>query len=192
MNQRVALQRLLVDLEQGCRLRYARCGEEAESEQQSIDNFGVFGLGAVVFFADLIISPVPPDAALFFIGKSSLHSSWAIYVPILGVVSTLAGVCGWLVGQKIKGLPYFKKLLDYFEQSEHRSAAKKYGFWMVVLGALTPLPFSLTCWLAGIFRMPFKNFLIAASFRIPRFIIYYWAIFYSGAIGSFIRTLLSS
>ena len=155
-----------------------------------IKNFGILGLGAVVFFADLIISPIPPDAALFFIGKSHLHDSWALYVPILGIISTTSGVCGWFIGQKLKHISYFKKIINYYGDSEHKSAAKKFGFWMVVLGALTPLPFSLTCWLAGIFRMPFKNFLIAASFRIPRFVIYYWAIFYSGAIGSFIRTLL--
>ena len=155
-----------------------------------VENFGIFGIGAIVFFADLILSPIPPDAALFFIGKSTLHQDWAIYVPILGVVSTIAGIFGWMIGHKLKDISYFKKIISYFEDKEHRHATKNFGFWMVFLGALTPLPFSLTCWLAGIFRMPFKSFVLAASFRIPRFIIYYWAIFYSGAIGSFIHSLL--
>ncbi|MEM7646497.1 MAG: VTT domain-containing protein [Pseudomonadota bacterium] len=153
-----------------------------------IDGFGIAGIGAMVFIADLMISPVPPDFALLMLGRSELHSQWMILVPVLGLISTGAGICGWLVGQKLKHLRWVKRALAYFG-NEHRRAIKKFGFWMVVLGALTPLPFSLTCWLAGIFKLSFKNFLIAALCRVPRFIIYYWAIFYSGELGIMIRDL---
>ncbi|MCJ8277901.1 MAG: VTT domain-containing protein, partial [Bdellovibrionales bacterium] len=104
-------------------------------------------------------------------------------------ISTGAGVVGWLIGKKLQHLSFVKKFLAYFGD-EHRGAIKRFGFWMVVLGALTPLPFSLTCWLAGIFKLPFQTFIVACAFRIPRFVIYYWAIFYSGEIGSLIRSLL--
>ncbi|MCJ8277513.1 MAG: hypothetical protein MJK18_11780, partial [Bdellovibrionales bacterium] len=47
-------------------------------------SFGIWGLAAIVFVADLIISPVPPDAVLFFIGQSSMHENWLLLVPVLG------------------------------------------------------------------------------------------------------------
>lgn len=150
--------------------------------------FGFLGLTLVVFVADLIISPIPPDAALFFIGKSAMHSQWFILVPILGLASSLAGVCGWLVGCKLQNLKFIRNWFEPFAR-EHEQSIKRFGFWMVVMGALTPLPFSLTCWLAGLFNLSFHRFVIASLFRIPRFILYYWAIFYSGEVGSLLRSL---
>ncbi len=152
------------------------------------DHFGFWGLSLCVFIADLIISPVPPDAALFFIGKSEMHQYWWIWVPLLGMVSTLAGVCGWLIGKRLQHIRMFRKLIYSFKR-EHKGSVKKFGFWMVVIGALTPLPFSLTCWLAGIFKLPIKTFVVAALVRVPRFVLYYWAIFFSGELGSLLRDL---
>ena len=153
------------------------------------DNYGIYGLMAVVFVADLIISPIPPDFALFLIGKSPQHENWLVLVPFLGLISTIAGVFGWLVGKRLKKLAFFQRLINYFGQ-EYLGVARRFGFWLVVIGALTPLPFSMTCWMAGIFNLPFSTFIIASSFRIPRFVLYYWAIFYSGFLGSFLRSLM--
>jgi membrane protein YqaA with SNARE-associated domain len=151
--------------------------------------FGILGIGFVVFVTDLIVSPIPPDAFLFIIGKSQLHSQWILWVPILGFISSIAGVCGWLIGKKLEHLKTVKRLLIYLG-NEHHEAIKKFGFWILVLGALTPLPFSITCWLSGIFKLPFKSVFTACLLRIPRFIIYYWAIFYSGEVGSLLRNFL--
>lgn len=148
--------------------------------------FGIWGLGATVFIADLIISPIPPDAALFFIGQSAMHEKWIVWVPLLGLVSTTAGLCGWFIGRRLLKIRLFRRMILGFTK-EHRGSIRKYGFWMVVIGALTPLPFSLTCWLAGIFKLPMETFVLAALFRVPRFVLYYWAIVYSGEVGSLLR-----
>ena len=113
-----------------------------------------------------------------------------LYVPLLGLISSIAGVCGWMIGRKLQHLRFVRKSLLYLNK-EHRRYIKRFGFWIVILGALTPLPFSSTCWLAGIFKLNFKTFVAASLFRIPRFILYYWAIFYSGEIGSILRTFFS-
>ena len=154
--------------------------------QGLVEKFGVYGLVAMVFFTDTLVSPIPPDATLFFIGRSALHAQWYTLVPLLGAVSTVAGVVGWWIGRRLKNIRYFRRIVDYVG-GEYKGAAKKFGFWVVVIGALTPVPFSLTCWFAGMFKMPLKTFVVAASFRIPRFVIYYWAMFYSGEIGAVLR-----
>ena len=151
--------------------------------------FGFLGLMAVVFFADVIVSPIPPDIALFFVGRSSMHNQWHLLVPLLGLTSTVAGIVGWWLGKKLKHLKIFQKMVNYFGR-DYIKDAKRFGFWVVVIGALTPVPFSLTCWFAGIFKMPFFTFLKAASVRIPRFVVYYWALFYSSEIGAFFRSLV--
>lgn len=153
--------------------------------------FGFIGISALVFLTDLIVSPIPPDAALFFISKSDLHQQWYLVVPFLGIVSACAGVFGWLIGQRLKSLKIVQKYMVYFGEKQHKESIKRFGFWVLVLGALTPLPFSLTCWFAGILNIPFKTTVLGCLFRVPRFVVYYWAIFYSGEIGSLLRTLLT-
>ncbi len=154
-----------------------------------IDNFGFAGLGASVFIADLMISPIPPDAALYLIGQSTMHEQWGLWVPLLGLVSSIAGICGWLIGRRLQHVRFFRRIIVTFGR-EHKGQIRRFGFWMVVIGALTPLPFSLTCWLAGIFKLPLQTFVLAALVRVPRFVLYYWAIFYSSEIGSLLRDLL--
>ncbi len=154
-----------------------------------IDHFGFMGLSASVFIADLIISPIPPDAALYLIGQSTMHEQWVLWVPLLGLVSAGAGLCGWMIGKRLQHVRFFRRITVTYRR-EHKGQIKRFGFWMVVIGALTPLPFSLTCWLAGIFKLPLQTFVLAALVRVPRFVLYYWAIFYSSEIGSLLRNLM--
>jgi membrane protein YqaA with SNARE-associated domain len=58
----------------------------------------------------------------------------------------------------------------------------RYGYWAVALGALTPIPFSITCWSAGMLRLGFGRFLLVALLRVPRFVGYYVVIAYSSEL----------
>ena len=49
----------------------------------------------------------------------------------------------------------------------------KYGIWAVIVAAITPIPFSPVCWIAGMLEMDYKQFLVASLWRIPRFMIWY-------------------
>ena len=165
---------------------------QIESMAEWVSNkFGFIGMGLSVFIADMILSPIPPDLALYIIGRSHMHNQWLLWVPLLGLVSTAAGFCGWLIGRKLLKLKVFRRVITNFGR-ENRKSIKRYGFWMVVIGALTPLPFSLTCWLAGIFKLPLETFAVAALFRVPRFVLYYWAIKYSGDLAGLLRGLFEA
>jgi membrane protein YqaA with SNARE-associated domain len=59
-------------------------------------------------------------------------------------------------------------------KDEHRDFIRKYGFWAVALGSVTPFPFSLACWSAGVMEIRWTTVLAASLlFRVPRFLIYY-------------------
>jgi len=51
---------------------------------------------------------------------------------------------------------------------------KRFGPIAVAIGALTPFPYSVTTWTAGMFNMPFKRMILPTMLRIPRLWIYYW------------------
>ena len=112
------------------------------------DRLGFAGLCAILLVTDTVVTPFPPDVLLIVIAKSAFAQAWPFYV----------GMSRRLFGE-------FK--------SENADMVKKYGLWAVLAGAVTPMPFSVTCWSAGVLGLGFWPVLAACLFRIPRFYLYY-------------------
>lgn len=154
--------------------------EELESVALWVANyFGFWGLALLTFVSDSLISPLPPDLVLLVISKTSLHERWVSYVSILGVLSICGGLVGWWGGRKLGSIPFLDRIISK-QVSKNRHTVDKYGAWAVAMGALTPLPYSLTCWMAGILRVRFRAFFLASLLRFPRFFIYYAVFLYAG------------
>ena len=142
------------------------------------DHLGLAGLAAILLLTDSFITPIPPDVLLIIIAKSALADSWWIVVPGLGVLSSGAGMIGWHLSRRVGDTRLMRLMFGRFRR-RHRALVARYGTVAVALGALTPIPFSVTCWAAGIFQMPFKRFAWVTLLRIPRFVGYYLLIAWS-------------
>jgi len=154
----------------------------SEITEYIVKKTGFLGLVLIILIADSLMPTFPTDIILLIIAKSSLSSNCGIYILIIGITSIIAGIIGWNIGRWVREKTSSKWIA---KQRENNKLVQKYGFWGVMIGALTPIPFSLTCWTAGYLKMPFKNFLFASFFRIPRYFIYYIAINYSDNIFNF-------
>jgi membrane protein YqaA with SNARE-associated domain len=138
-----------------------------------VDRIGFAGLCAIMLVNDLLVTPLPGDLLLVVIAKSDLSGDWPRYVLMLGLMSVLAGVLGWGIGRWLGHLRFIRQMLGDFKD-KHQDFIRRYGFWAIVLGSATPLPYSLTCWSAGMMGVRWTTVLIASLlFRIPRFLIYY-------------------
>ena len=109
------------------------------------------------------------------VATTDLAEKWWFYVPILGLVSTIAGFTGYFLGKYVASQPWVPRFLLNFA-TQNKDYVEKYGVWAVALGALTPFPFSITCWSAGFLRLNFRAFALGALARFPRIIAYYWII----------------
>lgn len=137
-----------------------------------LNKIGLPGIVLLIFVTDFIVSPFPPDSVLLLLSQSELRQDWYWIVPMIGAVSTLAGITGYaggrILGNGAWGVTLFGKL-----RQTRGPLIQRYGFWAVTLGALTPLPFSITCWSAGLLKVPFKKVWPATVLRIPRYVGYY-------------------
>lgn len=141
-----------------------------------VDRIGFAGLCLILFVTDTLVTPFSPDILLIVVAKSDLAEQWLRYILILAILSVGAGMLGWSIG---RWLGHFSSTQRLFGQinDEQRSFMHKYGFWAVALGAITPLPYSFTCWTAGAMGLRWTKVLAASVlFRIPRIIIYYMVI----------------
>ena len=149
-----------------------------------VDRVGFLGLAVILMVTDTLVTPFPPDILLAVIVKSPLSDNWPVYVGILGMVSVVAGMTGYGIGSWLGHFRWCQRLFGEFKE-DHRNFLRKYGFWGVALGSVTPLPYSVTCWTAGVLGIRWTKVLAASAlFRVPRFYAYYWLLSTSGSLFS--------
>lgn len=127
--------------------------------------FGIFLVSEVVF------GIIPPE---FFVIWSQRHGDLAIFinnVSVLMIISYVAGMLGYWFGALLSGTQVYvfieKWIFGKFEKHFHT-----YGGFLVIVAAITPIPFSGICMLVGSIRYPFNKFLLFATARFIRFAIY--------------------
>jgi membrane protein YqaA with SNARE-associated domain len=156
--------------------------ELVEAANGIVNRIGFAGLCAILLINDMLVTPFPGDLLLVVIAKSDLAENWFLHVLILGLTSVCAGLLGWSIGRWLGHLRFVRRLVGQFKD-EHQDFIRKYGFLAVALGSATPLPYSLTCWSAGIMEIRWTTVLAASLlFRVPRFLIYYSLIVSAGSL----------
>ncbi|HBY68967.1 MAG TPA: short-chain dehydrogenase, partial [Flavobacteriaceae bacterium] len=111
-----------------------------------------------------------------FIAWSSKMSDPVLYLSILATLSYLGGIGSYFIGKWILQIP---SVFDYVEvrMKKHLKNVRKWGGFLIVVGALLPIPFSITSMAAGTINYKFTNYLLFGLLRFARFAIYGIAIF---------------
>lgn len=149
---------------------------------ESISNvLGVPGMALGVFLIDLLTLPLPPDAMLVVVAHGPLRDAWLPIVGALGLASSLAGNAGYFAAGALAQTGFLQRTLGP-HRARMEALFERYGALAVALGALTPVPFSVTCWAAGVLRMRWATFALVTLLRVPRFYAYYWIIAASAAM----------
>jgi membrane protein YqaA with SNARE-associated domain len=133
----------------------------------------VYGVLTFFFGSEIIFGLVPPE--IFIAWADKLSHPW-IYLGILAFLSYFGGLIAYWVGIYITRVP---KIHNYLEvkMAKQLKNSRKWGGFLILVGALLPLPFSISCIAAGIIEFPFKNVVIYGSLRLVRFLIYGLIIF---------------
>lgn len=135
----------------------------------------VYGVLLFFFGSESLLGLVPPEIFIAWAGK--LSHPW-LYLTILALLSYLGGLVSYFIGLTITKLPSIHNYLEV-KMAKQLKNSRKWGGFLIVVGALLPLPFSISCMAAGIIEFPFKNVVIYGSLRLLRFLIYGIVIFHA-------------
>jgi len=132
---------------------------------QNYGYIGIFGLTALEQF----IFPVPADVFVA-IGTSMGLSLNHILIYVL-LAALFGSYIGYFLGKWL-GLPVMRWLFGQRRLDKGEKFIKQYGVWGIIVAGLTPLPFKIVTWTAGIFEMPLGRFTIGILLgRMPRYIV---------------------
>ena len=108
-----------------------------------VDTTGLAGMFAAIAVLDSVPSPVPPDLFTGFAYVGGLDF-WTIAV-VASAASVTGGTSAWAVARWFSQTRWFQAFIR--ERGKQAYAlVQRYGMIALVLGAVSPLPFSLTCY----------------------------------------------
>lgn len=132
-------------------------------------------LFAIFFVSEVVFGIIPP---VLFMSTWKLLvgvtlSQYVSYLSILAVISMVCGVIGYYIGKFFSQTAFYRRIEERYLH-QYNKQLKRFGVFLVVVGAVTPLPFSGTCMLAGSVHIPLRHFLFACSTRVFYYLIYGW------------------
>lgn len=127
----------------------------------------------VFFLSESFLGLVPPE---IFIAWSNKMPEPLVYLSLLATLSYVGGIVSYFIGRWIFTIP---KVFEYMEgkMKKHLKQIRKWGGFLIIVGALLPIPYSMTSMAAGMIQYKFRNYLLFGLLRFVRFYLYAVAIF---------------
>ena len=135
--------------------------------------FSRTGVLIVFFISETLLGLIPPE---IFIGWSKKTTTPILNLSILATLSYTGGILSYFIGKTIQKITTVKNYLEV-KMAKHLKNTGKWGGFLILIGALLPVPFSITCVAAGMIKYPLKGVVLFGLFRFVRFALYAWAIF---------------
>lgn len=131
--------------------------------------------------SEFLFGIIPPE--MFMIWAMKFGSAWdyIYFTAVFSIISYIAGFTGFLFGKYLSNTRYYRYLRRRFLGKYH-TLLMKYGFFLILVAALTPLPFSAISILVGSLNYPAGKYLMYALSRFARFAVYAIIIWESGLL----------
>lgn len=141
--------------------------------QYVIDNYSNLLVLTLFFVSESILGIIPPE---LFIAWSDKTSNPILYLTLIAILSYAGGAVSYFTGRATLKIPSVHNYLEV-KMEKHLKNARKWGGFLILVGALLPLPFAVASLAAGMIRFEFKYWALFGLARFVRYAIYGAAIF---------------
>lgn len=137
------------------------------------ETYSPTGILSVFFVSESLLGLVPPEIFIAWAGKSIFP---IFYLSLLALASYLGGIVSYFIGVGITKIPAVQNQIEV-NLGKYIKNTRKWGGFLIIVGALLPIPYSLTSIAAGVIRFPFMSYLMFGLLRFVRFYLYALVIF---------------
>lgn len=137
------------------------------------NTFPPFWVLTVFFLSESILGLIPPE---IFIAWSDKMPDPILYLSLIAILSYAGGIVSYFTGRAATRIPAVHEYLEV-KMAKHLKNARKWGGFLIIVGATLPVPFAISSLAAGMIKYPFINYLLFGLLRFVRFAIYGAAIF---------------
>ena len=134
-------------------------------------DFPSFFVFTLFFMSEVILGIIPPELFMIWAISSKPLGSYLFYVVTFSFLSYIAGFTAFLFGKYLHNTWLYefmkKNIIGKYERK-----ISAFGWLVIVVAAITPLPFSATCAVVGAVGFDRKKYLIYSLARFIRYAIY--------------------
>lgn len=126
---------------------------------------------SIFLASEVVFGIIPPEFFMIWSLRSGVLSHYIDNIIALALISYFAGIIGFMIGQYLNNTRFYKEMKKrVFGKFEMH--LNNYGGFLVVVAALTPIPFSGIAMLVGSVHYSFRKYLWFSLFRFARFLVY--------------------
>jgi hypothetical protein len=146
----------------------------------TVENVFLFNLSSsfvfiLFFFSELIFGLIPPELFMIWLISTKSLDLYPYFITILACLSYFAGFIAFMFGKYLHKTWLYETMKKYIIGKYERKI-NLYGWLVIVVAALTPIPFSATCAVVGAVGFKKNKFLYFALTRFIRYAIYAYLI----------------
>lgn len=130
-----------------------------------------FLIFTIFFTSEVIFGIIPPELFMFWALRNEDLIIYLGNIVALSIMSYFAGVLGYYIGSYFNSTRIYRLLRRNY-LGRYEKLFNQYGGFLVIVAALTPLPFSAICMLVGAVKFSFRKFVWFSLFRFLRFLVY--------------------
>jgi membrane protein DedA with SNARE-associated domain len=131
--------------------------------------------------SEVVFGIIPPELFMLWASGAPSGISYEVHIILFAIISYLAGIIGFLFGGYFNGTRLYK-LIEARILYKHIDTLRKYGYFLLIVAALTPVPFSAVCMLMGAVNYNTGRFLLFSAFRFLKFAAYATVIFHTASM----------
>lgn len=128
---------------------------------------------SIFLVSEVIIGIIPPELFMIWALRFEVLHQFILIVSLLAVVSYLSGIVGFLIGRYLNTTIFYRYIRRRF-LSKMEKRLQNFGLYLIIVAALTPIPFSGVAMLVGSVKYSFQKYLFYSLSRFFRFAVYAW------------------
>jgi len=133
---------------------------------------------ATYFVSEFFFGIIPPELFMMWASGKGSAGFYFANLAFFAAVSYGMGYLNFLIGQFLKKKVFFRYIrIRYLKKTW--PLFNKYGLFLIIIAALTPVPWSATSLIVGSAGFPAKRFLLYALSRLLRYGVYGYFLFYA-------------
>lgn len=138
-----------------------------------VENSNAIFVLIVFYVSETFLGLLPPE--VFIAWTSKMSNPW-LMLFITATLSYAGGITAYFIGRRLRKIPIIHDRIK-FHIAKHLINLRKWGGFLVVVGAMLPIPHSIISMSSGFIDFKFKHYILWALFRYLRFFIFGLVIF---------------
>ena len=115
---------------------------------------------------------IPPEFFMMWALEGNTFWGYTQEVLLMAGLSYLGGILAYGLGDRFSHLAFMQRLLGSKRSQKMVRQYHSYGGILILLASVTPLPFALVSFLSATLEFGFRRYMLFASPRILRFVVY--------------------